>query len=58
MTDKKSWNSVEIYVKKQTSVHIKASDDVWHVDRFPAIQTKSVKISYGELKVVKRYGKK
>lgn len=58
MTDKKSWNSVEIYVKKQTSVVTKTSDDMWHVDRFPAIQTKSIKISYGELKVVKRYGKK
>ena len=56
MTDKKSWNSVEVYVKKQTVT--KTSDDMWYVDRFPAIQTKSVKVSYGELKVVRRYGKK
>lgn len=58
MTEKESWTSVEIYVKKQTSVVTKVSNDMWHVDRFPAIQTKGVKISYGELKVAKRYGKK
>lgn len=49
---------VTTYGHKRAAIANNNFVDKWHVDRFPTAQTKSVKVSYGDLKVVKRYGKK
>ena len=53
-----SWKMVTTYGHNRAASAVKDAVDKWHVDRFPTAQTKSVKVSYGDLKVVKRYGKK
>jgi len=54
-----SWRTVSTYShKRATSPSRDTAGDKWQVDRFPTAKTKSVKVSYGDLKVVKRYGKK
>ena len=54
-----SWRTASTYGHiRVSSASRDAAVDKWQVDRFPAAQTKSVKVSYGDLKVVKRYGKK
>lgn len=53
-----SWKMVTTYGHNRAATANNNSVDKWHVDRFPTAQTKSVKVSYGDLKVVKRYVKK
>ena len=54
---KHSWSSVTTHAKAVKAV-VKHSEDKWNVDQCPPVGTRSVKIAYGEIKVVSRHGKK
>ena len=59
MSKMTSWQTSSTYARKATNARTADSlaSDKWHVDTYPLSQTRSVKVSYGELKVVKWYGK-
>jgi len=55
--EKGSWKVISAHVvpKKET---VTETDDKWKVDRKPAIGTRTVKVSYREIKVYTRHDKK
>ena len=55
--DKRSWRVVSVHVvpKKKTVIETR---DKWKVDRKPPVGTRTVKVSYREIKVYTRYDKK
>lgn len=55
--EKRSWGTITTHVMVK-EVMVKHSEDKWNVDHSRPIATRSVKIAYGEMKVVSRYGKK
>ena len=55
--EKRSWGTVTVHAKA-AKVAVKKTDDKWKVDRCPPVGTRTVKIAYGEIKVVSRHGKK
>lgn len=55
--NKSSWKVAAIY-KRSSHIETKKTVDQWHVDRCPPVGTRTAKVSYGEIKVVVRHGKK
>lgn len=54
---KRSWGNVTTHAKTAKAV-VKHSEDKWNVDHSSPVGTRSVKIAYGEIKIVSRHGKK
>lgn len=52
-----SWRASSTYGGSHAKVADNKGEDKWHVDRFPVQETRSVRVSYGTVKVVKRHGK-
>lgn len=52
-----SWRASSTYGGNHAKVADIRGCDKWHVDRFPVQETKSARVSYGTVKVVKRHGK-
>lgn len=55
--NKTSWKVAATY-KRAAHVETRKADDQWRVDRCPPVGTRTAKVSYGEIKVVVRHGKK
>lgn len=55
--NKTSWKVAATY-KRATHVETRKTEDHWRVDRMPPVGTRTAKVSYGEIKVVVRHGKK
>ena len=55
--NKMSWKEAATY-KRAVHVETGKADDRWRVDRMPPVGTRTAKVSYGEIKVVVRHGKK
>lgn len=55
--DKRLWRVVSVHVvpKKKTVIE---TGDKWKVDRKPPVGTRTVKVSYREIKVYTRHDKK
>lgn len=58
MSNETSWRNSSTYGGREVKVARGREENKWHVDRFPVQETRSAKVSYGTVKVVKRYGKK
>jgi len=57
MTKVISWKMSEPKTHAKDVAVCKSAEYKWRVERFPTVETKSVRASYGDVKVVKRNGK-
>ncbi len=55
--DKGSWKVVSAHVTAKKDA-VRDAEDKWKVDRKPPIGTRTVKVSYREIKVYTRHDKK
>lgn len=54
---KPSWGTITTHANAARGI-VKQPEDKWNVDHSHPIGTRTVKIAYGEMKVVFRHGKK